>query len=716
MISMGKSFVRFLPSAVLWVTLAAVYAACRQFHLSEFFGAGMDRAAPLIPPFWKVTGERWAAYLAAGARVFWLSLIFSTTGHAILRRFKMEADNAWESLSWNFGLGAGVWAYLFLFLGLCGLLYNALLVGLLVLAGAASIRYLYFFRPNVRSLAAPFKGNWLALGAGVLFLIQACMILPYALVPDTFYDSLEYQLGLPHLYLLQHGIEATPDHSFSGIPTVPGMLFGWALSVDAWGGAAHLFNYSFLLWTFAALVGLGVRLKAKASGAVAAVLFAYSPVVGLAAYVTIIELSWGFYQILGVTTLLALLKASPGKRREVAVLAGIFLGCALATKYLAWALPLAYLAVAYFSRKETNYIRPKDAAITAAVAALCLAPWLIKNLIFYGNPVFPFLHGILAAGAEVQPGTGYLGEGAKHTLSAGVAAYLKAVFRAPWDMLHYENIVSDSINPLLLGLVPLWAMTRFSREEKYLLGYWAACWLPLALVVHLPRYYIPSLGILALISGLALARLEETWVRKSLATVLAMITLGVGFSMWRWTVPRSRWAVFTGEKSVEEFLSHASRDFYPAPLFPAAEYIRAHAGQDAKVLVFGDSRGFYLMRDHLNSTPFQVTVLERWSNASSSGEELKERFDKAGITHIIVNHAEIVRQKMALKFSPRGKKSLDDFWARYTLKVYQAGPNYMTDGGRDSIDQWVLVYRVLAEEEASRPHPADDLFADYSIN
>jgi hypothetical protein len=239
------------------------------------------------------------------------------------------------------------------------------------------------------------------------------------------------------------------------------------------------------------------------------------------------------------------------------------------------------------------------------------------------------------------------------------------------------------------------------------------CVFPLLFVTDLPRYYIPAFGLLALAFVLPIFDLERGSIKRALKAIVVFAVVISGFCIWSQVVSRTRWPVFTGKISRDRFLSNANKQYYPSPSYPGFKWLNDHASPDARVLVFDDSRSFYLERDFINSTPHQVTVLERWSNQSGSGLELREKFASEGITHILVNHAEIIRQQKKLRFTVSGKKSLDEFWRRYTLKVHQTGPTAIAEGAKPSLNRWVVVYRVLSEREAALPHETDYLFAAY---
>ncbi|MDE2292675.1 MAG: hypothetical protein KGL53_11390, partial [Elusimicrobia bacterium] len=220
-------------------------------------------------------------------------------------------------------------------------------------------------------------------------------------------------------------------------------------------------------------------------------------------------------------------------------------------------------------------------------------------------------------------------------------------------------------------------------------------------------------ALLAPAAALAVEGAGAHWSLRPLAAVLLACCAAAD---WCWGLPLSRLPVFTGRVPAETFLSRSDPAYYPAPLYPAARWLGEHAPAGARVLILGDARGFQVPRDYILSTPMQTSVLERWANAAADGAALRERFRAAGVDYIVVNHAEIVRRQLEFDFTRGGMRTLDEFWGRWTEKVFQAGPDFLGRRGRQRIlDRWVAVYRVLSDAEAAAPHPHDDLFAGYSV-
>src|ERR1035437_7274956 len=89
--------------------------------------------------------------------------------------------------------------------------------------------------------------------------------------------------------------------------------------------------------------------------------------------------------------LLAFEASEEGRERGLLLLSALFMGLALGTKYYA-----GLLAVLLVLRLAWR-VRLKSAVLFAAVAGAVFAPWLVKNWIFVGNPVFPFLYKVFPA-------------------------------------------------------------------------------------------------------------------------------------------------------------------------------------------------------------------------------------------------------------------------------------------------------------------------------
>ncbi|HEX4048288.1 MAG TPA: glycosyltransferase family 39 protein, partial [Elusimicrobiota bacterium] len=529
-------------------------------------------------------------------------------------------------------LGTLMWGQLFLLLGLAGLLRVPLLRAMLA-AGAAGGLWDFVRRPpdvaaagrELREAGAP----WLA-----LLSVHLLLLAPYSLIPETFYDALVYHLALPSLYLLRGRIGPVPDNAFSGLPALHSMVYGCALALEPGGLVAHLLNFGFFVASCAAILGLARRLGHPRAGGPAALLFAVAPLACGASRLTGTEMPWTFWQ---TSALLAVLAASQAEESFGPwAAAGLIVGAAMSTKTIAWALPAAALAAAWTASGR----RPSGKALgwAAGTAAFMLGPWIVKDLFFYGNPIYPFFHEFFRPNAAIMPGWRTVAS-ERIPWGSGFGAALAIWLKTPLAALHPgSGDFMQIVNPVMIGLLPF-GLWRAVRGEKTIPAVWyaALCWFPLSLATNLTRFFLPVTAVLCLIAALALE--EASSLLRGLAFA---VTACLAFFIWRREFPPASRAVMTGQITDRAFVEHGDVNFYSTPSAAAASWLDSESPRDARVLVFGDARGFRLTRDYLISTAGQTTVLERWSNSSADARELRARFAAENVAYIIVNHGEIL--------------------------------------------------------------------------
>jgi hypothetical protein len=635
-----------------------------------------------------------------------LWFIFWSSGRMSLRALKSDRDSSLESAILASAIGIALWGQLFLLLGLAGLLNSTflrLVLGLGIVLGVFDVsRYrpsLWVGLAELREAGMP----WL-----ILIGVHLAILAPFALVPETSYDALEYHLGLPSLYLLRGRIDAVPDNVFSGIPSIPSMISGWSLTVSSSGNAAHFLNFSYLVMACLTVVALARRLGRPSVGGIAATLFVLTPCVSTAGTMTGVECAGAFLLTAALIAVLAALEADD--RKEPWIAAGLIIGAAMATKNLLWSLPLAASTLAFAGKRRPG---SRNAAWATGAAAFILGPWLVKNAVFYGNPLFPIFETWIHPGTSTAAGSRYLVAGASvaEAWRTGLMIGLKKWVWGPVHGIDFNATFSESFNPILIGMLPigLWAAWK-KYELRPIFAFVAVFWVPISLLTDMPRYFIPALPIAALLVSMAIGMMAAP-VRIG---ALVVSILGAA-AVWRGTLPLNRLAVFAGQQSEESLLEHTSYDYYPAPSYAGMRWINANASASSRVLIFGDARGFYLERDHLLSTPAQTSLLERWAGASTDAQSMHALFVANGVDFILVNHGEIIRERLALSFTVASKRTFDAFWRRYTRKVFQVGPEELqTPSGTRQLDRWVVVYRVLSEAESAKSHDADDLFSAYS--
>ncbi|MFH2201696.1 MAG: hypothetical protein ABIJ96_01135 [Elusimicrobiota bacterium] len=667
-------------------------------------------------------GVSWGIIAGHGLRLAalaWISGVLLGTGELALCRLRLDGQNPWERGACAYALGYGLWGTALFLLGLAGLWLRPLLPALLC---AASIpAYL-----GLSGLAARWRADGGLFPAGLGFRLAACALaavwllhLPSSLMPETFYDAQGYHLGLPELYLQRGRITPTPENSYSGIPSIPMMLFGLGLTLDRWGMAAQLVHSSCLLWAGLAVAGLTRRLvKPEQAGAgwAAAAVFALTPVVTSESYRVSVGLEGALFYTLCFSALAAASAAPAGRgRRDWLLLCGCYAGFAMASKYPAWILPGVLGAGMFYQRfrrmdKGEAGFTVRDFALVAAASLALLAPWVGKNIAFYDNPIYPFLHERLVPDSFFLPDWRTLSVSDMKVREVLLTAHgLKTFFLRPWVFTRHAQEAGAAIGPFYLGLLPLLFCVRLSGAARLLAVLCLLSWLPINTVSAITRYFMPVLAPLCAVGTAAACAVPEARLRRVLGWAAAAVLL-VSVAAYM-TLGVKRWGninAMTGGRDRWEYLSHVNHlSHYPTPPHAGFGYLHAQTPEDAKVLIFGDMRQFPLRRDRIASSPDQVALLELWANRSGSARELRRRFAAAGVSYVLVNHAEIYRTRRQFRFSPQGKRVLDEFWARYTRREFHRAVRR---------DYWVDVFRILDEADADRPHPVHDLWEGYKVS
>lgn len=421
MTELGRGRLLWFLFGLFFIWLAVVlagYYVVQNAYLGPVYAAlrgGIRWLAPQLSPAAVLRGV--LDVLTATAIVLgWLG-----AGRWILDRLRPAGVSPLERLVFGAGLGAGGVALLVLLLGLVGLLQRPLLVGLVVLLAMvtlpSNIRFL-------RSLARPRPGTMI----GLLLFGTALLALSLALLPPTSWDGLFYHLTGPKLYLQQSAIRPGPDIPHLNFPSLMEMNFLLAMGVRG-DTTAVLLHFVFgLLLTGLVYAMAREVLQVKNSWLAVLMLLSMPMVYSLAA--------WGYSDLalalFQVGALHALLKwqanrpdGDPDRALEARgrpwlkgqgwlLLAAILCGLAMGVKYTSFVAPLTLLALLLWSYRGRLKQAAWPALVMLSLAALVASPWYVKNLVFTGNPAYPFIFGgrdwdsfRAAAYAEAGTGIGY---------------------------------------------------------------------------------------------------------------------------------------------------------------------------------------------------------------------------------------------------------------------------------------------------------------------
>jgi hypothetical protein len=504
------------------------------------------------------------------------------------------------------------------------------LLGALLLAGWSEVR------PALASLAdggrRALARPWLCalIGLPLLFALWACLVPPHQ------YDSLVYHLALPQEYLRAGRLFAPPGIVYAHFPQNGEMLFTLALSMGS-DLLAQMYVWLATALTIGWLLTFGRRITDAAPWA--AVLLATHTAVLLMSSTTYVEP----LVMLWMTAALLTFEASDeGRESGPLLLSALFMGLALGTKYYAGL--LAVLLVLRLAWRD----RLKSAVLFAAVAGAVFAPWLIKNWIFIGNPVFPFLYKLFPAtkiGWTAELASGYFAVlteyGHAHGFLQDLLSLPVLLFRNPLRFGGGMDVLGDVGWDLTLWLwaFGLWAAWK-GRERKglaLLTALYFAGWFSTGVVLRFLTALAPAMALVGA-AGVAAWRAKASAPARALGAAAAslMIVSHLFLLLFVHGVFGSP-ATMLALEDRGTFLSR-KLEYYPC-----AAYAGGALAPDAKILVVGEQRGYYIPRAHLSTTVHAPNLYVRRANEAASSEALADALRGDGFTHLLFVPREALR-------------------------------------------------------------------------
>ena len=339
-----------------------------------------------------------------------------------------------------------------------------------------------------------------------------------------------------------------------------------------------------------------------------------------------------------------------GKPRGWLILAAVFTGLALGTKYYAGIGAAAFGLRLLFALglSKNRRARAIDLALFVAIVSALFAPWLIKNWICVRNPVFPFLYRWFE-----NTGTGWNAELAAGYFSVlteygHVGGFFKSLISLPILLLRNPlrfgggmDVLGDLGWDITLWLLPLgaWAAAKNKTLRGLLLfcALWGAAWFSSGVVLRFLTVLVP---LLALLGACGLVRLWgglDRWARVVLGSAVGLMTAGHLFLFLFVHAAFGSGSTAFGIETREEFLTRRL-DYYSC-----AAQLRGRTEGNDKVLVVGEQRGYYIPVDHLPSTVHMPNLFVRRANEAGSTPELLTALRADGFTHLLIVPKEAAR-------------------------------------------------------------------------
>lgn len=593
----------------------------------------------------RLLANTFSLLIRAGADLLTVLLLFAAgggIGYRVLPTIEHITPAGRAALS--AGVGLAILSGAAVLIGIVGYFVAGLWLGLLlvlILFRRDARRWWFDLRGSFRAALRPQNGweRFALIFSGGLLLTALLL----ALAPPVAWDAMTYHLEGPHRYLADGAIRAHSDLHFLGFPQLIETLYGLVMAPFSSDSAPAVLHWGFGLLGLLAVADLLHRAAGRSA--------AYSGVLILLSSTSIWHLfGWPYVDLAalayGAFGLLAIRQWRETDSIRWLIVAGFIGGAALGVKYTGGALLIA-LGVFVLVRQPRRIIQ--NGLILGGAALIAYAPWAIKGLLLYQNPIYPYFFGGLNWDALRTA-----------NFNAAAGSLLQTDLAWQWPLLPFTATIfgieayspyAFTLGPLLLTLPLLLIVTRRPADspvrslvrDAALLGLTLLIlWYVLAALSGIgqqPRLMLVGAPVATVLGALGLHSLRY-WPRRPLDAAfilrgLTIFALLMGLPEIVRSFEHSAWLPYASGSIDRDGYEIANLGIY-AEAMQRLEELPA----GSEVLFMWEAKS-YLCPDHITCIP--DALYDHWYRPlmqGSSPNELMQSWRERGIVYLLVQGLE----------------------------------------------------------------------------
>lgn len=492
------------------------------------------------------------------------------------------------------------------------------------------------------------------------------------MTPPWDFDVREYHLQGPKEWFQAGHIKTLEHNVYTSFPFLSEMLSlaAMVLCDDWWQGAiaGKLTLAAFQLLSALAVFSISRRWLGNISAWIATAAFLSTPWISRISNIAYAEGAITFYLIASVmVALLASGCEEPRSKTKLIAIAGFLAGSAMASKYpgvVSVVLPvgLYLLATIIQPARKTKPALDKpeheqktrrqtvtstillNAAVFIVAVVVAVGPWLVKNAVATGNPVYPLAYSVFGS-SDWSPQMD--------------AKWKKGHSPPERELIRIPNHLADVAirNDWQSGFLFAFAVPALLLARKKRTVFWLslhACWLLATWWVfthRIDRFWIPLIPVAAVLAGSAwqLSR-SIAWRGLMIGALSVCMLFNYGLC---------RYSTVIGFHGGLIELATARK----LPIREDIRYLNTILKPNARVLLVGEAEAFDMQFDVVYNTVFDESVFQEWTSAEPgyvtpaaeqnmrSADEIRELLKQNGITHIYVNWSEVLRYRLTYGYT-----------------------------------------------------------------
>jgi 4-amino-4-deoxy-L-arabinose transferase-like glycosyltransferase len=587
-----------------------------------------------------------------------LSVVLLSVGHAVFRRLRLDTASAAEEISFCFFLGTGAVGLTVLLLGIIGVLRFWPMALLLVFLIAVTVRDSRELYSIVRRSITAATDNREARVLTAVFLSLTLLLILRAATPPHTADELIYHLPVPRQFVQQKRIFPSYDNSLGNVPFLIHMIYALCLVFGS-DIAAKLFSLFLAITTSLALYAFCARFLTRRVGVIAMFAFFAAGMVVEVAITTRIDVSLAGMLFMCTYSMMNYFKS---EQQNWLWLSAVFAGLSLGIKHSAglWLLAVGamyFIQRLLLTREHLSSFLQRGVGFIF-IAVVIASPWYIKNYVWFGNPIYPFVTGELAQTGPT--GIRYFNLDDESKLDLHFSSVRE---RNPELVKMLETELTQAINSRP-ERHPLRVWEFFTQPNTYLMAepyhypnylflfapFLAFCrrnrwviWLAVLSVIYvlsvvttswIARYLLPAYPPLTIVSAYVLSSASDRLRHRTsvagklpiyaVSAALSIVVLAGALSMRYF----NSFSFLAGTISEHGFRSSLS---YYRPI----DFINKQLPADARVMIIGAQMNYGIQRDYLTDESWFATKWRRLLVRNSSLEEVNRDIKQQGFTHIL---------------------------------------------------------------------------------
>ncbi len=590
--------------------------------------------------------------------------------YGILAQILLKCKRENISLGSTLASGLIVTSFFFFLLGFLQQLNILWFVVYIVLAipAAAYVLHKHHLNPETSAKQTANSSNWLQrLGPFESLFSDLKELSPiiwvflfplfFATLPPSFFDTLVYHLGIPNLYIQNGGFFATPQFLYANTSTY--YEISLVPSVFAGETVPRLFHFLIGMVLMLSLAEfardfLGVKKRGLL------LLLVVSMPMGCFLISTVKnDLTGALFILLAVRALL--------EKRYLG--AGVFWGFAVGIKYFN-ALPLAVFLVLFlvFQKYENERFSAllKGFFLFAVSFVAILIPLLLKNIIYAGNPFYPFMGTLF----PVE----YWDTSRFKEMARDVGKVIRTwsdFLYLPYNLEFTENGFGGIVGVQFLAFLPLLILFRKKKSHLLLLTFsLLSIAVGCAFTGSIRFLFLPFLLLCIFVVWVFEQR--PTKLLKFLLVIVLLLNAVYSITMLDYFYQPG--SLYKQNYDLEEYKREKIHGYI------AMDYLNTHSAEKSRILLVGETKNYYLKRPYTLSSAIDYSILKTYLEKAKNCEDWLELLKSDGFDYLLVNLPEFVR--------------LNDHYKRLSKVLRQKAVSYFKELDPVFYEQGVYVFEL----------------------